>query len=416
MKKKILIVGGGISGLVAASMLAEKNFVTILEAAATCGGRIKSKWSKDFPCVIEPGAEFIHGDLKETINLLKDAAIAYVPVEGKMYRKENGILEEQKDMIEGWDKLLAKMKHADKDETMFDFLQQHFGEDKYAALRRQAVNYTEGFDVADVKKVTVQSLYKEWVAEDEDNFRIPEGYSALIDSLITTCESKGCTILNNEIVKQIDWEKNNVSVITSKEKKYDADKIIITVPISVLQTTASEGSINFTPALDEQINAAKQIGFGTVIKVLCSFHQSFWKTDMGFVFGDEYFPTWWTQLPDTGNMLTGWAGGGKADQLNEESDEELLEKALMSLSNIFDISLAEIKSNLKAAEVFNWKNEPLSHGAYSYDMPGSIEAKKLLSKPVEDTVFFCGEAIYEGTSPGTVEAAIISAKEMVKKL
>ena len=153
--------------------------------------------------------------------------------------------------------------------------------------------------------------------------------------------------------KQIDWEKNSVTVYTANGKKYDGQKVIVTVPVSVLQTALGEASINFTPPLDEYVNAAAQTGYGTVIKVILQFKEALWEKDTGFIFSDEIFPTWWTQLPDTAPLLTGWVGGNKAEQLSDETDEELLQKAFISLANIFDLPVNEIKEKIQAAKVFN---------------------------------------------------------------
>ena len=43
-------------------------------------------------------------------------------------------------------------------------------------------------------------------------------------------------------------------------------------------------------------------------------------------------------------------------------------------------------------------------------------ASQLLNRPVNGTIFFAGEGLYEGASPGTVEAALISGKEAAGKL
>ena len=43
-------------------------------------------------------------------------------------------------------------------------------------------------------------------------------------------------------------------------------------------------------------------------------------------------------------------------------------------------------------------------------------AKKTMNKAVADTIFFCGEALYNGDSPGTVEASIVNTKRMLKKM
>ncbi len=50
-------------------------------------------------------------------------------------------------------------------------------------------------------------------------------------------------------------------------------------------------------------------------------------------------------------------------------------------------------------------------GGYSYHTPESENALKLLNTPIQDTIFFSGEALYKGDHPGTVEAAIVSAQQ-----
>jgi monoamine oxidase len=48
-------------------------------------------------------------------------------------------------------------------------------------------------------------------------------------------------------------------------------------------------------------------------------------------------------------------------------------------------------------------------GGYSFPTLQSTEARKLIGTPVENTIFFAGEALYDGKNGGTVEAAISSA-------
>lgn len=415
-KQTIIIIGAGIAGLTAANILADKYKVLILEGANRIGGRIHSITSGDFSQVIEAGAEFIHGRQKETLRLLKGAGIAYEAVEGEMYRKEKNEIKEEEEFIDGWDQLLKKMKSVQQDMTLYDFLQQYFGEDRHADIRRQAIAYAEGFDVADVKKVSIKALYREWSREEEVNFRIPTGYGSLVDYLADCCRQKGCDIITGDPVKQVDWERGEVTVYTASEKKYDASKVIVTVSISILQTVNSKASINFTPPLDKQVQAAQQIGFGNVIKIVLQFKERFWGENTGFILSDEEVPTWWTQLPRTSYILTGWMGGGRANRMNSFSNDEIVEKGLRSLANIFDLSLEQLKRTIQTCQVFNWNENEFSLGAYSYATPQSEAAKNLLNTPIEDTVYFCGEALYDGPSPGTVEAAIVHATEMAKRI
>jgi monoamine oxidase len=198
--------------------------------------------------------------------------------------------------------------------------------------------------------------------------------------------------------------------------KYDAEKAIITVPLPILTAAAASASINFTPPLDDYIKAAEEIGMGEVIKIVLQFKQRFWKEDTGFVLTDETFPTWWTQLPDETQILTGWAGGTKAEQFHGHSDDEILEKALFSLAAIFNKTISELKENLQQSWIFNWQKDVHSMGAYSYSMPNSDISRKILNLPVADTIYFAGEALYDGESPGTVEAALASGKKVAENI
>jgi monoamine oxidase len=87
-----------------------------------------------------------------------------------------------------------------------------------------------------------------------------------------------------------------------------------------------------------------------------------------------------------------------------------LQIALQSLSNAFEIPVEDLKMQLKASRIANWCKEADINGGYSFNTVKSVEAKKILRQPVDDTIFFAGEALFEGTPGGTVEAALSSAK------
>jgi monoamine oxidase len=308
------------------------------------------------------------------------------------------------------------MRKLEVDMVFHEFLQLYFPGEKYVELRRHATAFAEGFDVADTKKVSTKALYKEWSHAEEENFRIPAGYGALVNFLLLQDLKKGCRFIYDETVNKIQWKKNEVSIETAAGKKYEFNRVFITLPISILQGGSASCFINFSPVLPAQMQAAAQIGFGPVIKIVFLFKKPFWEKDSGFIFSEEIIPTWWTQMPNTAPILTGWAGGEQAAPLSNESEKSLLGKALVSLSNIFDIPVDELKNNLQSSHVANWQNNGCAAGAYSYAMPQTKAARKLLNEPVEDTIYFCGEGIYDGDAPGTVEASIAHAIETAAKL
>jgi len=413
-KKSIVIVGGGISGLVAARELALFYQVTLLEALPWFGGRAHTIKDNNFPVCIEAGAEFVHGEAEHTISLLKEAGISHTKVEGQFYRKENDALELQTGGFQEWDLLLSKMGAIQGDMNLYDFLAEYFGDGQFEALRTEAITFAEGFDLADAQKVSVKSLYEEWSHESSD-YRIQGGYRELIRFLVADCKAKGCKLFSTT-VKEIQWSDHCVRLITANRTCYEAEKCLITVSLGVLQRNEGPMALKFTPELKNYRNAVQEIGFGAVIKIVLAFRDKFWEGDTGFIFSKEVIPTWWTQLPDQVPVLTGWAGGPKAQGLSSYSDDQLLEEALLSLSAIFNLPLTRLEEILVGARVFNWHKEPAVSGAYSYAFPGTAAARQVLNMPVSDTLYFAGEGLYTGIHPGTVEAAIISAKEAAEKM
>ena len=170
------------------------------------------------------------------------------------------------------------------------------------------------------------------------------------------------------------------------------------------------------------------MGFGAIIKILLEFNAPFWEDEqtreltgdnpkkMGFLLSDEEIPTWWTQLPKQSPVLTGWLGGPAAAKMKGEVDSALLQKALESLSNIYKRSVDELQNKLVAFNIANWTNDPFTLGSYAYDTVDAHLAREILQKPIDNTIFFAGEYLYEGHAMGTVEAALTSGKEVAGKI
>ena len=410
-KSSVIIIGAGAAGLLAAKELSPLFNVTLLEATAQAGGRIQSLLLHGD--IIEAGAEFVHGDLPVTLGLLKDAGIAYIKCEGEMYRKQNGRFVEAGEIAPGWDELLEQMKNIEEDITLHQLLEKFYPGAANEKFSHQIQSYAEGFDVADITKVSVKALYKEWAAEGENNYRISKGYGALVGYLVQQAGAAGVVLHTSCPVKKVNWQKGSVTVQVANGEKYYADKLLVAVPVSVLQQPSAVAGIQFTPSIHFDASTANAIGFGAVIKVVVKFKKAFWQRDAKFIFSDEVFPTWWTQLPDEAPLLTGWLGGPKAHALSNQSDNDIGDIALTSLAAIFDQPIAMLRQSIVHMNVFNWQKNPYAMGAYSYATVETAAAKKVITAPLADTIFFAGEALYTGDHPGTVEAALVSALDAV---
>ncbi|HEX6427469.1 MAG TPA: NAD(P)/FAD-dependent oxidoreductase [Niastella sp.] len=419
MQDSILIIGAGASGLIAARRLSAAGHpVTVLEANDRIGGRIHTIQPTGFVRPIEAGAEFMHGKLPLTMQLLKEAGVDYQPVAGKMIRVKNGQWSEQEEFVEGWDELMHRMATLQTDMTLADFLQQYFSEEKYTPLRRSVQRFAEGFDVADIHQASVLGIRDEWMHEQDEQYRIRGGYQQLIQYLQKASIANGCIIHTSCTVKTIRWQTNHVEAVTASGKVFTGQKVIITVPLGVLQAGPQHTeAISFEPAIETHMEALQQIGFGAVVKVILQFSEAFWLRngkEAGFLLSEETIPTWWTLLPDTDPILTGWLGGPPTARFREAGEETIIQHAIQSLANIFLLPAAAIKALLTASHVVRWQNDRYSLGAYSYNKLFTTLARQLLNEPVQNTLFFAGEAMYEGINGGTVEAALVSGVEISK--
>ena len=414
MKYDVIIIGAGATGLLAMRDLAKAGYhVCMLEAAGIAGGRI-STIKDDFENYAEAGAEFIHGKLPLTFQLLKEAGLSYETVEGKMIGVRQGQWQSE-EHYDHWDEFMLHLRKLKTDITILQFLEENFSNPEYIHLRLAVQRFSEGFDLADISKASILSIKKEWEDIDKTQYRIKGGYIQLIDHLFNSCRQSNTEFNFNACVNKIDHEDGNVTVHTTDNKKFQANKLIITVSAGVLQS----GTIQFKPALTDHAVAIQGLGFGTVIKFLLEFKTSFWEEfddEAGFLLTDEEIPTWWTQLPADSNLLTGWLGGPNATKKIFEPDSSLLQTALLSLSSIFRMPPAMLQEELTNYKIISWLNKPHIKGGYSYNTLHSEKAKEILSSPINNTIYFAGEAISKSESQGTVESALQSGHDTAKML
>jgi len=414
----VIVIGAGAAGLIAAYTLSKAGKkVIVLEARDRIGGRIHTISNESFFKHAELGAEFVHGNLPVTLQLLRKAHIEYISAEGEMWHYGNGKLAKGAWGIDGWDNLMKKLSRLDHDISIASFLEENFGGDKYAGLRDSVSRYVSGYDTADPFMASSFALREEWDNEDEGaQYRITGGYARLIDFLANESKTNGTKILLNAVAAEVHWGNGKTEVLTVDGKKYGASKLIVALPLGVLQSD----SVLFKPGIVNHMEALKQIGFGAIVKLLLQFKDRFWETGdtghLGFVLSGEDIPTWWTQYPTHSPVLTGWLGGPPAERRKDLSEIEFLRLGIRSLANIFKRKPAELENELVSWKIVNWTTDPFTCGSYAYDMVNSRTARKVLEQPVENVVYFAGEYLYEGPAMGTVEAALSSGLDVVKKL
>jgi len=415
---EFIIAGAGASGLVSAAVLAEGGHrVHVLEAREYAGGRAHTVRNPIFDRPVETGAEFIHGDLPFTLDLVTQAGQKPIVIGGEMWRKTGGRLEQQEDFVEDDSAVLKKLKGLRHDISVQEFIDIHLSkpEDEEAAFSIKT--YVQGYYAADPGKASAFALREELQKPEEDQYRIPEGYSSVIRLLYRRCMAAGVQFDFNTVVQEVQWTSGNVNVVTSNGL-FKAHACVLTIPIGVLRS----GAIRFEPAIDAQMQAAGILGFGGVIKTVLQFSTDFFGSvnprldETGFLFSDQPIPTWWTRYPEKTGMITGWQAGPPAEALGQRTNEEIINLAIESLAAILDLQAKEIRGRLKAAEVKNWVSDPYCLGGYSYEVIDGNKSREILKQGVERTLFFAGEGLHSGPEIGTVEAALLNGKETAESI
>jgi monoamine oxidase len=112
------------------------------------------------------------------------------------------------------------------------------------------------------------------------------------------------------------------------------------------------------------------------------------------------------------------AGGGiqKAGGSRQAAGKDhLLEQGLDSLTTIFNLSRSEIEAQLEGAYIHNWRDDPFARGAYAYVPVNGLDDQQIFAQPVENKLFFAGEATSVGHI-GTVHGAMQSGQRAAQEI
>ena len=194
-------------------------------------------------------------------------------------------------------------------------------------------------------------------------------------------------------VRRLTWQRGEV-VAQTDAGEFRAPKAIVTVPIAVLVG----GGLTIDPEPETLSRARSAIGAGQAIRVTFRFRDPVAET--GFLRGDQPFPVCWTDGP----VVTAWAAGPKADALLGCDADRLKQIAFYSVRGILKDSPGEPEG----AWHHDWRADPWSLAAYSFVCVGGMAAQRKLCEPVEDTLYFAGEAVAPSGHLGTVHGALVS--------
>ena len=411
----VIVIGAGISGLGAAQELLYHGCrVTVLEARERSGGRIHSVEQGEN--VVDLGASWIHGigpgaDDEARWKGKYNPLYTITRVENIKTKMTWEDLDESTDNFY-WYKSPGTAFDRSKVDTLVEEISEFTEENSYSSPVSYSVDdMLEDFDhgsSADdelVYQFTLNYVFgQEYAAETRDigakyveeviNFDgaehiFPGGYMQVIEVL-----AKDVNIQYSQVVNYIDYSGSKVSVRTKSGKVYEGDKVIVTVPLALLQSSA----ITFNPALaSSKTSAINRLGVGLMDKLWLEFDEAFWTDDedTDWICFVSDTPGVWVETLNIDKhlnipMLIMFNIGDIAEEYSELSDEDYLATAMQTIRKWYPDA-----PDYKRYSRSNWSKDEFALGSYSYIKAGASFSdcdEYTEFDSTDEKVFFAGEA------------------------
>lgn len=413
---QVLIIGAGIAGLAAARQLHDAGYrVTILEGRNRIGGRV---WTdRTWPNIpLDMGGAWIHGVNGNPIKALADQ-LGVVTVHSDY------------DNIQVYDQHGRALTDAEMDEldvyltAVDETIEEAQGETETDKPLAEAIS-----EAAEAEELTPQQLHQlnyvvnsaieqeyaadvdelslwEWDQDDAQSGHdvvFPGGYDQIVHPL-----AAGLDIRLEQIVTGLAYGADGVSV-TTNQGAFSADRVIVTVPLGVLQ----KGAIAFSPPLPAWKQAAiDRLGMGVLNKTYLRFPAVFWDEDVEMI-GHMADPKGeWAEYLNiayyTGEpVLVGFNVAHFGRAIEALSDEEIVAGMMGVLRKLYGSDIPKPEAWL----ITRWNSDPFTYGSYSH-IPVGASGKDYvtLAQPVGERLFFAGEATNR-SHPSTVHGAFLSGE------
>ncbi|KAG8364139.1 hypothetical protein BUALT_Bualt19G0095800 [Buddleja alternifolia] len=431
-KGSVIVIGAGLSGLVAARQLIFLGFkVVVLEGRARPGGRVRTKkMSGTDDSVV--GAADLGGSVLTGINgnplgvlarqlgfplhKVRDICPLYLP-NGRMVNSDvdskvevsfnklldrvcklrQGIMEEVRSIdislgtaLEAF-RLVYKVAEEPLERMLLDW---HLANLEYANATLMS-NLSMAF----------------WDQDDPyemggDHCFIPGGNERLVRAL-----AEDLPIFYNCPVESVRYGSDGVLVYAGGQE-YRSDMVLCTAPLGVLK----KGSIEFVPNLPQRkIDAIERLGFGLLNKVAILFPYDFWGGEIdtfGHLTEDpnmrgEFFLFYSYSSVAGGPLLVALVAGEAAVKFEKMYPVESVNRVLEILKGIFSPKGIAVPDPVQAV-CTRWGQDQFSYGSYSYVAIGaSGDDYDILAENVADRLFFAGEATNR-QYPATMHGAFLS--------
>ncbi len=413
--KTVVIVGAGISGLIAAKKLKEKGFnVIVLEAQDKVGGRLRT--NRTLGVAFDEGASWIHGIDKNPITALAQEAgmSTFETLDesrksydiGGVLRSATSYDDAEEELYTILNTMMSSGSANESFESVFNKLYPDKANDR---LWKFLLSTYVTFDTGDLNKLS-SLLYNEGEEYGGIEKISTNGYDTIANLL-----AKELNVQLNQRVSNVDYSNAKIK-ITHNGTITEADYALVTVPLGVLKS----GNISFVPALPTtKQNAIQKLGMNCVNKFLLTWDTAFWDDVQYISYTPEikdkfnYFVNVKKFHPNVNGLMT-FAYADYARQTESMTDAQIIDDVMAHLRDIYGNTIPNPTNMVRT----KWQSNENTFGAYSYTAVGTeIQNFDDLAEEVNDQLFFAGEhteADYFSTVHGAYMSGIREADKIIK--
>ena len=392
-----VIVGAGAAGIAAARRLAAagRRYV-LIEAAAQIGGRCIT-YTSTFGVAYDRGAHWIHmAELNPLAKLARGTGLEVYPAPpgqrlriGRRYARES----EMEDYLAALVRANSAIFEAARgrvDVSCAQALPKDLGE------WRSTIEFFLGPFGCGKELAEISALDFSRSAERDNDAFCRQGFGALLAKF-----AAGLPVEVSTPVTTIDWGGRAGVTVETAKGRIAAGAAIVTVSTNVL----TAGKIKFAPDLPRrQLDAASRLRLGSYDRIALELSDN----PLALRPDEPVFEK--SNGTRTGAILANISGstlctvdvaGNFGRDLATKGTPEMIDFALQWLSSLYG---SDMKTAVKRSHATRWNAEPWVLGAFSAAAPGGQASRRVLMEPLNNRLWFAGEAVHE-TLWGTVGGA-----------
>ncbi|MEM7656988.1 MAG: NAD(P)/FAD-dependent oxidoreductase, partial [Bacteroidota bacterium] len=398
----ILIIGAGAAGLHAGYLLHQSGLdFQLLEASDRIGGRLGKVEDGFSDLPLDMGAEWLHGKKSLVGTLVKQTQTTITKDKGKGRYWFQGRLKK---------KLPKDVWEMFEQEGLPDVSYRAYGEQMglYPEYEQVVEGIAGDFGAAADQISAYWKIQEEqaWSSGSKD-YKFARTYFDLIE------EQWARPIRNhirlNTAISRIDLRSDRIELTDEAGATFTADKVILTVPIPILQA----GDIEFVPPLPKaKMEAFQKIGMGPGMKVFLRFSTAFYHQGIFGGSGCAAYVDERIGKEGEDHVLMAFIMGKQAAALSALASDQAITQAL--LAELDEMYKGQASESFLDARVIDWGKHPFIRGAYSFSTVGMGDARFIAAQPIENRLFFAGEAMNLNGHHQTVHGAAETGQEAVE--